>query len=97
VVGSIASFGSPGEREVTYWMAREHWGKGVATAALRQFLGLERTRPLHARAAKDNRGSIRVLEKCGFAICREERGFANARGQEIEEVVLVLGAALPGA
>jgi len=34
--------------------------------------------------------TIRVLEKCGFALSRTERSFANARGEEIEEVVMVL-------
>lgn len=92
VAGSIASFGAPREREVTYWIAKEHWGKGVATAALGEFLRVEKTRPLHGRAAKDNVGSIRVLEKCGFTICREERGFAHARDAEIAEVVLQLRA-----
>jgi RimJ/RimL family protein N-acetyltransferase len=90
VAGSIASFGPPEEREVTYWIGREHWGRGVATAALRELLELERTRPLFARAASDNAGSIRVLQKCGFRIIRHERGFANARGAEIAEVVLRL-------
>jgi hypothetical protein len=33
-----------------------------------------------------------VLEKCGFAICGEDQGFANARGVEVEEFILVLGA-----
>ena len=43
-----------------------------------------------ARVAKDNLGSRRVLEKRGFAIVGEARGFANARGEEIEELVLEL-------
>jgi RimJ/RimL family protein N-acetyltransferase len=90
VAGSIASFGSMSMREVTYWIAREHWGKGVATEALGALLKVERTRPLFARAATDNVGSIRVLEKCGFRIVRHERGFADARGAAIDEVVLIL-------
>jgi len=47
-------------------------------------------RPLYARAAKDNTTSIRILNKCGFKLIGHERGFANARGIEIEEVVLEL-------
>ncbi len=47
-------------------------------------------RPLHARAAKDNLASIRVLEKCGFVISGYDHGFADARGEEIEEVVMIL-------
>ncbi len=41
-------------------------------------------------AAADNAGSRRVLEKCGFAQTARARGFAHARGEEIDEVVLVL-------
>lgn len=39
---------------------------------------------------KDNVASLQVLEKCGFTICGEDKGFANARGQEIEEYLLRL-------
>lgn len=42
-------------------------------------------------AAKDNIASLRVLEKCGFGRV-EERGYANARGEEIDEMILVLPA-----
>ena len=54
------------------------------------FLEFVTVRPLYARAAKDNIGSRRVLEKCGFVICGEDKGFAHARGAEIEEYVLRL-------
>jgi len=90
LVGNAASWVQEGDREVTYWVAREHWGKGIATRALAALVANEPTRPLYARVAKDNLGSIRVLEKCGFEIVGEERGFANARGAEIEELVLRL-------
>ena len=92
VAGHVSSFEQSGKREVTYWLGREYWGRGVATAALQEFLRHDATRPLYARAAKDNLGSIRVLQKCGFEISGEDRGFANARGEEIEEFVLTLGA-----
>ena len=39
---------------------------------------------------QDNLASLRVLEKCGFVVIGREKGFANARGMEIEEVVLEL-------
>ncbi|MBW8704313.1 putative ribosomal N-acetyltransferase YdaF [Streptomyces sp. MBT84] len=67
VVGSAAVYGEAGEREVTYWIDRAHWGRGIATAALRILLEQIPERPLYARAAADNAGSRRVLEKCGFA------------------------------
>lgn len=90
VAGHIASFEMFGDRELTYWIGREFWGQGVATAALRLLLKVDTTRPIHGRAAKDNIGSIRVLEKCGFVLVGEDKGFANARQEEIAEVILRL-------
>ncbi|MBY8342289.1 GNAT family N-acetyltransferase [Streptomyces spinosirectus] len=92
VVGSAAVYGEPGEREVTYWVDRAYWGRGVATAALRALLAEVPERPLYARAAADNAGSLRVLEKCGFRLTARASGYANARGAEIEEAVLTLQA-----
>lgn len=90
VAGSVLKYEMFGEPEVSYWIGKPFWGKGIATEALRQHLRLQTIRPLYARAAKDNIGSIRVLEKCGFIITGEDKGFANARGAEIEEYVLTL-------
>ena len=90
LVGHIASFVRGDEREVTYWLGQQFWGKGFATMALDAFLDLEPARPLYARVAADNDASLRVLTKCGFTVCRHERGFAEARGEEIDEIVLVL-------
>jgi len=90
LVGHIISFTMEGDREITYWIDHHHWGRGIASEALRQFLAIEQTRPLFGRAAKDNESSIRVMEKNGFQLLRHERGFASARGEEVDEVVLVL-------
>jgi RimJ/RimL family protein N-acetyltransferase len=92
VVGHIASFDLEGQREVTYWIGRDDWGRGIATRALQEFLRLESARPLYARAASDNAASIRVLTKCGFLIVGEGRGFAHGRNEETDEVVLRLDA-----
>jgi RimJ/RimL family protein N-acetyltransferase len=92
VAGSVGIFLAPwsGKLEVTFWIGRQFWGNGIATTALTELLGSLKTRPLYARAAKDNGGSIRVLQKCGFAITGSDRGFANARGEVIDEVILEL-------
>jgi RimJ/RimL family protein N-acetyltransferase len=90
VAGTIGSWGGADEREVTYWIGRSYWGKGIATCALNAFLAVDRSRPLHARVAYDNVASQRVLEKCGFRVVATERGFAQARSAEIEELVLRL-------
>ncbi|NBD08974.1 GNAT family N-acetyltransferase [Corallococcus silvisoli] len=72
VVGNIGSWSQEGMRLIGYWIGREHWGKGVATRALAEFLLVEPTRPLHAWVALHNLASIRVLEKCGFRALLEE-------------------------
>ncbi|MEU1043171.1 GNAT family N-acetyltransferase [Streptomyces sp. NPDC005551] len=92
VVGSAAVYGEPGEREVTYWIDRAYWSRGIATRALRALLALVPERPLQARAAADNTASLRVLEKCGFRETARTRGYADARAEEIDEVVLSLRA-----
>jgi len=90
VVGYVSSFTLGDELHLTYWIARSHWGRGVATAAVEQFLRVMTERPLHASTAHDNVGSQRVLEKCGFVKTGTERAFASARGEEIDEVFFVL-------
>lgn len=87
VVGHVAAFDMMGDREITYWLDRAVWGRGVATAALGAFLTVESTRPLYGRAAADNAASIRVLEKCGFVHVGSYRGFSTARNEEIDEVL----------
>ena len=91
VAGNVVSFEQSGQREVGYWIGRRFWGKGVATAALSAFLTLVKTRPLHARVAKHNVASIRVLEKCGFEISGEDSGPSDVPGVEVEGFILVLG------
>ena len=90
IVGSIARFVMEGDAEITYWIDRQFWGKGIATEALSQFLTLETTMPLFARVAFDNFGSQRILEKCGFVKVGSDKGFANARNAEIEEYIYKL-------
>jgi RimJ/RimL family protein N-acetyltransferase len=92
IVGSIFRWRDPAlpGPEVSYWLGREHWGKGIATAALARFLELVPERPVFGRCAADNTGSLRVLEKNGFVVEAEQRGFANARGSEIDELLLRL-------
>ena len=72
VCGHVVSWTDEGHREVGYWIGREFWGRGIATAALRDFLDVVTERPLEAWVAPGNAGSIRVLEKNGFAFDRDE-------------------------
>jgi len=90
LAGSIASFAAGGQTEVTYWIDRAAWGKGIATRALALLLELVTARPLHAHAASDNAGSLRVLQKCGFKAVGTEKSFAAGRNEYIEETILRL-------
>ncbi|MBP6237200.1 MAG: GNAT family N-acetyltransferase [Saprospiraceae bacterium] len=90
IVGSIAKFVMQGDTEITYWIDRKFWGKGIATRALTEFLIIENTRPIFGRVAFDNFGSQKVLEKCGFDKIGSDKGFANARQMEIEEFIYKL-------
>lgn len=90
IVGSVASFKRGEEREVCYRIKKEQWGKGIASRAMQMFLERLSMRPIYARVAFDNTGSMRVLEKCGFEVCGRGTYFARARGAEIEEVVFKL-------
>lgn len=60
VVGSVASFIDQefGKREVTYWIGRQYWGKGIATKALSKFLRELKVRPF-----------TRALQKIMFLPC----------------------------
>ena len=90
IAGTIGFFRIDDQPEVTYWVDRTHWGKGIASAALQILLAETAERPLYARAASDNVGSLRVLEKAGFRRVGVNRDFARGRGEEIEETILRL-------
>lgn len=90
IAGTIASFKIDDRTEMTYWIDRALWGRGIASAALQSFLSMMTERPVFARAASDNAASLRVLEKAGFRRIGVDRGFARGRGEEIEESILRL-------
>ncbi len=92
MAGSVLSYQDEefGKPEVSYWIGKEYWGMKVATRALAEFLDLVQARPMYACVVKDNSASLRVLQKCGFEICDENKGFANAHNQEVEEFILRL-------
>jgi [ribosomal protein S5]-alanine N-acetyltransferase len=91
IAGTVGAWQRENEWQITYWIDRAQWGKGVATEAVRQFLQVFTTRPIYGSAAFDNHGSLKVLEKCGFKPHATDKGHANARGREIEEVIYKLG------
>ena len=89
VAGNIGSWIGEHWRLTGYWIGREFWGQGVATAALAAFVAEVKERPLHAFVAKHNVGSIRVLEKCEF-VPSAEHDSSIAGKEGIHEVLYML-------
>jgi RimJ/RimL family protein N-acetyltransferase len=98
VAGSVNMWRDPELHapEVTYWLGREFWGKGIATRALEQFLQEVPERPLLGRAAAKNEASIRVLEKCGFVRRDLIHDVVAPSGEVVSEVLLELRAPAHG-
>ncbi|MCK6581874.1 MAG: GNAT family N-acetyltransferase [Anaerolineales bacterium] len=59
------------EQRIGYWIGREFWKRGIASAAVAEFLVIVRNRPLYAEVANRNLGSKRVLEKNEFKLLDE--------------------------
>lgn len=59
------------EQRIGYWIGKEFWRRGIASAAVAEFLSLVKIRPLFAEVANHNLASKRVLEKNGFELLDE--------------------------
>ena len=87
VAGNIGCWEQDGKRLVGYWVGREFWGRGLATAALSELAAGIPERPLHAWVVTSNVGSIRVLEKCGFVEVERRAGHDEHAAEVIEEIL----------
>jgi RimJ/RimL family protein N-acetyltransferase len=70
VVSLLAVNAAEATAEVGYWVAVPFWGRGIATAAVKEviryaFVDLTLSR-LYADCLAKNLSSARVLQKCGF-------------------------------
>ncbi|HEX2838213.1 MAG TPA: GNAT family N-acetyltransferase [Phycisphaerales bacterium] len=90
IVGGVSCFQAEGRDALGYWIAKQHWGRGIASRAVALFLAVETRRPLHATARRTNTRSLRVLEKCGFRLVGYRMGEETERyvGCELAEFVL---------
>ncbi len=88
LVGSIGTVTFQGQTEVTCWIDRAAWGRSIASRALALLLDLVPTRPLYARVASDNIGSLRAAQKAGFKIIGTEMSFERVRNSQIEQTIL---------
>jgi RimJ/RimL family protein N-acetyltransferase len=75
-VGAITLRHDGPTAQLLYWVGRRFWGKGVATAAVRQRIAMLQGHPMIRQVTAEvfaaNAPSLRVLEKCGFARAPEE-------------------------
>ena len=71
VAGNVVCFEEAGRWLIGYWVGKRFWGNGIATKALAGFLEQIEVRPLYAYVSKQNKGSVRVLEKCEFILLTE--------------------------
>lgn len=90
VVGAVNIAPHEGADSIGYWVAREHWGRGIATRAVALMLGEFARRPLYATTAGHNHPSIRVLQRNGFEIVSRGTTPETARTVQRETVTLVL-------
>lgn len=77
--------------EIGYWLGRAHWGKGIATSALKlmteyTFANFDLCR-LFALVYEWNPASARVLEKAGYIYEGRLRKSVLKDGQLIDELV----------
>lgn len=90
VVGTISCFRIEDLDFIGYWIDRAHWGRGIASRSLALLLAEVTKRPLNARAATTNTGSIRVLERCGFKQIGTRNAPADDRFPACEEAIFLL-------
>jgi ribosomal-protein-alanine N-acetyltransferase len=71
--------------ELGYWLGEEYWGRGIVTAAIKNFAPWAMDRyqltRLHADCFTDNPASSRVLEKAGFTRESTKRRAAIKNGE----------------
>lgn len=60
------------QAEIGYWLAKKHWGKGLATEIVKELsrygFGEMKLKRLTAKVFLPNKASARVLEKNGFKL-----------------------------
>ena len=79
VAGHIACYPDGENMEVTYWLGREFWGRGLATQALnRMLLHLVVDWPIFARAAASQIAPL-------TCVCRERSGGISGSRNQLDD------------
>lgn len=89
----FGEFESRYSAEIGYWIAEDHWGKGIATEAVSKMTAYvfdeTETVKICAPVFDPNRASMRVLEKCGFCLEAIRRKAAFKNNEFFDEHVYV--------
>lgn len=72
IAGTINIFPRDGKNYIGYWLAREHWGRGIATRAVALLIAEFTPRPLFAQIAAHNVASLKALQRSNFTIISQE-------------------------
>ena len=80
--------------EIGYWLGEDHWGKGIATAAVRAisdyaFANFDVCR-IYATVFESNPASIRVLEKAGYSCEGRHRKAVTKNGITMDSLMYAL-------
>ena len=83
-----------GAVEIGFWLGEAHWGRGIATTAVRAvchhiFVNFDVGR-IYANVFERNRASIRVLEKAGFAYEGRQRNAVTKGGETLDSLMYAL-------
>ena len=77
--------------EIGYWLGEAHWGRGLATAAVREFTEFAFAQfelcRIYANVFAWNTGSVRVLEKAGYQFEGRMRSAAVKDGQVVDNLL----------
>lgn len=95
MIGSAGYFSrEPGTAEMGFWLGRDFWGQGFATeaaqAVVRHAFEASGITYLTSSHFTDNAASARVLAKLGFEATGLGRIWSQARGADVDAVLLGL-------
>ena len=86
---------------IGYWLAEEHWGKGIMTdavnAVIARFFSVMMGETLFSSVMADNPGSLRIQGKLGFAITGVVDVYSPSRAASVSLITteLTFGGYMP--
>ena len=86
---------------IGYWLAEEHWGKGIMTdavnAVIARFFSVMMGETLFSSVMADNPGSLRIQSKLGFAITGVVDAYSQSRAAGVSLITteLTFGGYMP--